>query len=143
MFNSSHFHPMSVHFPIVLIIVGFIFYVFAMVFNKKETCLFKTAFILMILGTFAAITCYFTGEFFTEEFNGEAGDIKELHEVFAKISMFIMMIVSCLQIFVLVKGYKQPLWKWIVFALFFMAFISIIITGLLGGHLVYFYMIGL
>jgi len=143
MFNSAHFHPMTVHFPIVLIIVGFLFYLLSMILKNKETCFFKTAFTLMILGTFAAIACYFTGEFFTEEFNGEAGDIKELHEVFAKISIFTMIIVSCLQIFVLVKGYKNALWKWLVFILYFMAVISISITGLLGGHLVYYYMIGI
>jgi len=40
MFEASHIHPMLVHFPIALIMAGFLFDVIFLVF-KKEQCLSK------------------------------------------------------------------------------------------------------
>jgi uncharacterized membrane protein len=38
MFTTSHFHPMLVHFPIALIMIGFLAEVISL-FVKKEACL--------------------------------------------------------------------------------------------------------
>eukprot|EP00825_Cyclidium_porcatum_P023031 TRINITY_DN2533_c0_g1_i1.p1 TRINITY_DN2533_c0_g1~~TRINITY_DN2533_c0_g1_i1.p1 ORF type:complete len:194 (-),score=13.81 TRINITY_DN2533_c0_g1_i1:93-674(-) len=143
MLNTSHFHPMTIHFPIAIIMLGFLFDFLSMFFNKKEPCLSKAGFWLMILGTIAAVAGYLTGEFFSETLSGQAGDLKETHEIFAKTTMFIMIAASALRIFLVYKKKETTGLKWIVFGLFFIAVVCVGITGLLGGNLVYNYMIGL
>ena len=103
MFNSDHFHPLIVHFPVALIIIGFFLDVISLFFNKKEPCLSKAGFYLMILGTLAAVAGYLSGEFFTAEMSGAAGELKERHELFAKITMFVMIAASLLRIYLVWK----------------------------------------
>ena len=62
MFDTSHFHPMLVHFPIALVIFGFLAEL-ASLFFKKEACLSKLGFYLLILGTLSALAAWFTGLF--------------------------------------------------------------------------------
>lgn len=143
MFNTHHLHPMTVHFPIAIIMLGFVFDFLSMFFNKKEPCLSKVGFWLMILGTLAAVAGYLTGEFFSETLAGQAGELKETHELFAKATMFIMIGASLLRIFLVWKKKENSGLKWIVFGLFFISVVCVGITGLLGGNLVYNYMIGL
>ena len=103
MFNTHHLHPMTVHFPIAIIMLGFFVDALSMLFNKKEPCLSKFGFWLMILGTLAAILGYLTGEFFSENLTGKLGELKETHELFAKTAMFIMIAASALRIFLVIK----------------------------------------
>lgn len=142
MFDSSHFHPMIVHFPVALIIVGFLADVLSLFFNKKEPCLSKVGFYLMILGTLAAVAGYFTGEFFTADLSGAAGELKERHEVFAKITMFVMIAACLIRIYLVWKKKINSGLKWLVFFLYLVATCTVGYTGLLGGTLVYNHMIG-
>jgi rubrerythrin/uncharacterized membrane protein len=143
MFDSSHFHPMLVHFPIALIMIGFFADVLSLFFNKKEPCLSKVGFFMMICGTLGAFAAYFTGEFFTVDFSGAAGELKERHEVFAKITMFVMLAASLIRIYIVWKKKEKGWMKWLVFILFFIATATVGYTGLLGGTLVYNNMVGL
>ncbi len=143
MFSSGHFHPMLVHFPVALIIIGFLFDVISLFFNKKEPCLSKAGFYLMILGTLAAVAGYLSGEFFTAEMSGAAGELKERHELFAKITMFVMIAASLIRIYLVWKKKDQSQLKWLVFALFFIATATVGYTGFLGGSLVYDFMVGI
>lgn len=136
MFDTSHFHPMIVHFPIALLVVGFLADVLSLFFGKKEACLSRIGFYLMLLGTLGTVAGYVTGEFFTKELTGAAGDLKENHEVFSKITMFIMIVASIIRIFTVVKHKEQGVLKWLVFILFFIGTIMVGITGYLGGSLV-------
>lgn len=136
MFNYAHFHPMIVHFPVALLVVGFLADVLSLFFSKKESCLSKIGFYLMLLGALGTIAGYFTGEFFTEELTGAAGELKEKHEVFAKLTMFVMIFASALRIFIMVKHNKNAWLKWLVFVLFLSGVILVGITGFLGGTLV-------
>jgi len=142
MFSSSHFHPLMVHFPVALIITGFFFDVISLFFNKKEPCLSKAGFYLMILGTLGAVAAYLTGEFFTSEMSGAAGELKERHEIFAKITMFVMIAASLLRIYLVWKKKEEGALKWLVFGMYFIAAITVGIAGFLGGSLVYNFLIG-
>ena len=142
MFDTSHLHPMIVHFPVALIVAGFFLDVLSLFFNKKEPCLSKAGFYLMILGTLGAIAGYFTGEFFTPEYKGVLGELKENHELFAKITMFVMIAACLIRIYLVWKKKTRGGLKWLVFFLFLIATISVGITGLLGGNMVYNHMIG-
>jgi uncharacterized membrane protein len=136
--NADHFHPLSVHFPIALLLVGFFLDVISLIF-KKEKCLSRAGFYLMILGTLGAVAAYFTGEFFSKEMAGNTffTDKKETHELFAKTTMFIMLAASALRIFMVIKKKETGILKWIVFVLFFAGCLFVAYTGLLGGKIEY------
>jgi uncharacterized membrane protein len=136
----SHLHPMTVHFPIAFIIIGFSADVLGL-FAKKETWLLKAGFYLMLLGTVSALVAYLTGAFFTPEFTGYKGELEERHELFAKITMAVLFIGTAFRIFIVIKKLDQTTLKWFVFFFYALATVSIAITGLLGGTLVYNYMI--
>ncbi len=69
--------------------------------------------------------------------------MKEIHEIFAKTTMFIMIAASCIRIFLMIRKKENSKLKWLVFGLFFIAVITVSLTGLLGGNLVYNIMIGI
>jgi uncharacterized membrane protein len=127
---------MIVHFPIALVLVGFLADTLS-IFVKKEQCLSKIGFYLMVLGTLGAIAAVITGEYFTNKVEGDALPLKEIHELFGKITMVILIVASVLRIFLVVKKKENTSLKWIVYMLFLCAVISIAITGYKGGSIVY------
>ena len=142
MISLSHLHPMIVHFPIAIIVFGFIADLASLIF-KKEVCLSKTGFYLLIVGALSAIVALLTGIFFTSELAGSAGEIMETHEHFAWITLSLVILTSILRIYLLVKKKENSNLKWIAFVLYGLAAISVSVTGFFGGTLVYNYMMPL
>lgn len=142
MISSTHFHPMLVHFPIALVVFGFVIEVAALYF-KKEIYLSRMGFILLIIGTLSAIAAWLTGTLFTSEMEGAAGAIKETHELFAIITLGTLLLTSVLRIILLTKKNVNANLKWFALALYGFAAISVSITGFYGGTLVYNYMMAL
>lgn len=142
MFSASHLHPMLVHFPIALIVFGFLADVSSFLF-KKEVCLSKFGFYLLVFGTLASLSALLTGLLFTSEMSGAAGGVKETHELFAWITVGTLIALSAFRIFLKVKNKEETELKWIAFALYGLAAISVSITGFYGGTLVYNYMMPL
>jgi uncharacterized membrane protein len=143
MFDSSHYHPMVVHFPVALIIVGFLADLTSL-FNKREKCLSKTGFYLMVLGAIAALAAWLTGKFFT--FEPEQGEIVKIfvkHEAAALVTTLVMITGTLLRIYLVVKKKEETSLKWVVFSFYLLGFISVSITGFLGGTMVFNYMMGI
>ena len=142
MFDSSHFHPMMVHFPIAIITVGF-FADLLSLFTRKELCLTRMGYWLELIGMIAVVGAFVTGYFFTTPMEGEAGQARDQHELFALFTLFAILIAVFFRILLhYLKKEDTPL-KWISLLLFFASFILVSITGYLGGTLVINYMIGL
>jgi uncharacterized membrane protein len=143
MLNTSHFHPMLVHFPIALIIVGFLADVI-FIFFKKEKCLSKTGFYLMIVGTLAAGAAFASGHLFTAE-PSQGGIVKvfEQHETLALITLIIMAIASIIRIYAVIRKIDTSLLTWAIFSLYLLGALSVSITGFLGGSMVFDYMMPL
>lgn len=142
MISLNHLHPMLVHFPIALIVFGFIAEV-ASILYRKEVCLSKFGFYLLILGTLAAIVALLTGSLFTSEMSGAAKAVQETHELFAWITLSTLIVLSALRIFLKFRNQEATNLKWIAFVLYGLAAISVSITGFYGGTLVYNYMMPL
>jgi uncharacterized membrane protein len=143
MFNTAHLHPLLVHFPIALILTGFLFDV-VFLFYKEEKCLSKTGFYLMILGTLAAAVAYTSGQLFTNEpTQGEIVNVFERHELFALLTLIIMGIGSVIRIYAAVKKIDTKLITWAVFGLYFLGSLFVGLTGFMGGTMVYEYMMPL
>lgn len=139
MFPTSHFHPMLVHFPIALVVIGFLAEL-ASAYFKKEVCLTKVGFYLLLFGTLSALFAWLTGVFFTSEMSGSAGEIKETHEIFAGITLGLLVIASVLRLFLQFREKQDSRIKWLSFVLYALAAISVSVTGFFGGNLVYNYM---
>jgi uncharacterized membrane protein len=142
MISTEHFHPMIVHFPVALIMVGFLAETLALVI-KKEPCLTKTGYYLLILGALSAFAAYLTGQFFTGEMSGAAGEVREQHELFALITMLSMVVNAVFRSFLLIKHKETALLRWTSYILYLGSAILVSVTGFLGGTLVYSYMMPL
>ena len=142
MFTTSHLHPMLVHFPIALVMVGFLAEL-AFLFFKKEVSLSKMGYYLLIVGTLAALAAWLTGNFFTAEMDGAAGKMRDTHELFATITLVLLLATSVLRTTLLILKNQNSALKVLSFLLYALAAISVSITGYLGGSLVYNYMLGL
>jgi len=80
---------------------------------------------------------------FLAEIAALAGEIKELHENFALLTLGILVVVSILRIYLKTKNKEASNIKWIAFSLYGLAAICVSITGFYGGTLVYNYMMPL
>ena len=142
MFNVTHLHPMVVHFPIAIIIVGFAAD-FLGLFIKKELWLPKAGFYLMLLGLLAALVAFGTGYFFTSELEGEPGIVRHRHEVFAILTLISISLSAIFRIVLVVLRKEGSGLKYISLGLYFLAFSFVSITGYIGGSLVMDYLIGM
>lgn len=137
MFGLPFIHPMIVHFPIALLIIGFLSDVVGTVWKKEFFS--KAGFYLLILGTLGVLAAYFTGNLAGDGLT-EAGPLKqalELHEEAAELSLWLMAATAVLRIaFVLTKKYKGVL-QWAGLLLFFVGVLSVARTGYYGGELVF------
>lgn len=143
MFDTSHLHPMIVHFPVALIIAGFVADLSALFFTS-EKCLSKAGFYLMVLGALSAIAAWLTGQLFTSEpLRGEIVTVFSRHKTLALITMLTMIAGASLRIYLVIKKKEETKLKWIVFFLYLTGFIAVSVTGFLGGIMVYNYMMSI
>ncbi|OFY21267.1 MAG: hypothetical protein A2W98_14900 [Bacteroidetes bacterium GWF2_33_38] len=131
---------MSVHFPIALIVVG-IYYNFTKIYKTKSLTITSTGILLHLLGTISAVVACLTGEYFTHEHTGKAHDIKEIHELFANLTMYLMVTISILFLWIRYKKVENNTINIIILLLMGASLVSVAIAGYYGGTLVYNYMI--
>jgi len=141
MFETSHFHPMLVHFPIALVTFGFIAEL-GSVFIKKELYLYKISLYLLVFGTLSAVAAYLTGQLFTADMSGAAEDVRKWHETFAGITLGLLVVTAAIRSYFCYKGDCNK-FRWFTLTLYLVATIAVSITGFLGGTLVYNYMMPL
>jgi uncharacterized membrane protein len=143
MFNTAHFHPMIVHFPIALITAGFAADVVSLFF-KNEKCLSRAGFYLMVLGALSAVVAWGTGQLFTvEPLQGEIVKVFSRHETGGLITMIFIVTGSAFRIWLVASKKDETELKWIAFGLYFLAFAAVSVTGFLGGTMVYNYMMAI
>jgi uncharacterized membrane protein len=143
MINTAHFHPMVVHFPVALILAGFLADLLFLFF-RKQAWLSKTGFYLMVLGTLGAVAAYLTGQFFTAHpGEGAIVEIFSRHESLALVTLLIMCIATLVRIAVVIWKKDSAFFHWLVFGLYLLGTLSVSATGYLGGVMVMDYMMGL
>lgn len=142
MFTTTHLHPMLVHFPIALVMLGFLAVLLSLIY-KKEVCFSVAAFYILILSALAALAAYLTGEFFTSDLSGAADEVKEVHELFASITFYSLLLNAALSIYIKLRKHENKILKWIVFGLYCISAVAVSIAGFYGGVLVYQYMMPL
>ncbi len=142
MFTTSHLHPMLVHFPIALIAIGFLAEL-TFLFFKKEICLTKMGYYLLIVGTLAACVTWLSGSFFTADMAGAAEQVKETHALIATITVLLSVLTSILRTYMLFEKNENTTLKIVSFIFYALAALSVSATGFFGGTLVYNFMMPL
>lgn len=136
MISATHLHAMVIHFPIALLLIGFLSEVIGIIFKKGFFN--KTAFYLLILGTFGTIASYLSGDAAGEGMEGGTlGKAIELHENAAIITLWLAIITAI--VYSAVNWFKYSN-KWIKIAsvlLFAAVIVGVSRTAYLGGQLVY------
>jgi uncharacterized membrane protein len=137
MIDLTYIHPMVVHFPIALLIIGFIAEVTGAIFKKEFFS--KAALYLVIIGALGVVAAYFSGDFAGDGIT-ETGTLKqalELHESAAILTVWLVIATALLRTaLVLLKKFHGTL-QWVSIALFLIATLSIARTGHYGGQLVF------
>jgi len=142
MFPTTEFHPILVHFPIVLLIFGLLFDLLSVVF-RKEACLSKAGFWLLLAGTITAVPTVLAGILFTAFLTGDAGDLKVKHETFALITLCLAVVTSGFRIYLVSAKKENTGLKWPALILYILTAACVSVTGFLGGTLVYRHMMPL
>lgn len=136
MFDTSHIHPMLVHFPIALTLLGVLFSAFRLF--KPAKFMYPCGEIILYFATISAILAATAGSLFTPDFtNMTLIQAKNIHSTFAGITVTLL---CCASVFYFsrhfLKKYDSKLHK-IGFIFYVLAALSVAITGFLGGVIVY------
>jgi uncharacterized membrane protein len=136
MISASHLHAMIIHFPIALLIAGFVSEITGLILKKEFFR--QAAFYMLLLGVIGSVAAYFSGDFAGEGI--EEGPLKvpmELHEEAAAFTLWISVLTAIFRI--LVYFFKKEFqWiRWTGILLFGLLIASVARTGYLGGQLVY------
>lgn len=136
MITAPHLHAMVIHFPIALIMAGFLSELIAL-FSKKQ--FFKNAaFYLLLLGALGAIVAYVSGSYagggMTDAMLQEP---LELHENAALITLCLAIITSLVRAAMYYFHYQRTWTQWASFLLFAVLVGYVARTGYLGGQLVF------
>ena len=137
MIDFNHLHPMIVHFPIALLIVGFIADVVGVILKKDFFT--KAGFLLLIVGTIGVFAAYFSGDLAGDGVS-EAGALKlalEDHEHAAVLTLWLMTGTALVRIAIVSLKKYFGVYRWIALFIFLIGVLSIARTGFYGGELVY------
>jgi uncharacterized membrane protein len=135
--DLTHLHPMIVHFPIALLIVGFLSDLVGLV--TKRDIFKQVGFYLFTLGAAGVIAAFITGS--------QAGDgiveesalkqALETHEEAANLAIWLTSIAAIFRIALFVLKKYSGVMKMVSLALGLLAVMAIARTGYYGGELVY------
>ena len=137
MIDLSHLHPMIVHFPIALIIIGFLSDLVGAI--TKRPFFTNAGLYLIVLGSLGTIAAYISGEIAGDGVTeaGALGAALETHENAATLALWSVIILAIMRI-TLALTKKMVGWKqWVMVALLALGVGAISRTGYYGGELVY------
>lgn len=136
MFDTSHIHPMLVHFPIALTLLGVVLESLSMF--KPDKFHYPCGEILLYFATLSAILAATSGSLFTPDFTvSQLLQAKEIHSGFAGIAVTLLCIASACYISRYFFKKHSHFIRKIGFISYLLAAIIMSITGFLGGVLVY------
>jgi len=136
MISATHLHAMFIHFPIALLIIGFVSELIGLLFKKPFFN--QAAFYLLIVGTLGTIASYLSGDAAGEGMEeGTLGKAIGMHEEAATVALWFTIITALVYIAAYFLKYNQKWVKIISIVLYAVVIGAIARTGYLGGQLVY------
>lgn len=132
---------MLVHFPIALIITGFLFASAAIfckkccqVEEKRKNTMLMAAFWLLALGSLSAIVAIISGYVFTPVMEGVMGTMRQTHICYACTATILSCLAAAFYAAYIFTGRKTQIIGYVIYLL---AVIMIGATGHLGGAMVF------
>ncbi len=136
MFDTSHIHPMLVHFPIALTLLGVLLSAFKLF--KPTKFRYPCGEIILYFATFSAILSVIAGNNFTPNFTEPLlANAKNIHSTFAGITLTLLCIATAGYLGRYIFKKHEHLLEIVGWGFYLLAAISVSITGFLGGSLVY------
>ena len=133
-------HPAIVHFPIALISLAYIYQIFTVI--KPDAIPKHLNLWILIPAALSTLPAVITGEKAEEsvtELCAEAHEIIENHELFANITTWGILALTGVWIYITLQGHAGQRVQRLLLAFLTLIFISVCITGYLGGELVHFW----
>jgi uncharacterized membrane protein len=136
MITAPHLHAMVIHFPIALLMIGFLTELIS-VFSKNQ--FFKNAsFYLLILGTVGAIIAFISGNYAGDGMtDGLFQEPLGMHEEAALVTLLLAIATLLFRSIFYFANYHKPWIKWTNLILFALLIVSVARTAYLGGELVF------
>lgn len=138
--NAAHLHLLLNHFPIILLIVGFVILIVGLIGKIKTLKI--TALVIFMCGSLITIPTYFSGgnaEDIIENISPESKEYIEKHEDQGKIfsiTFYILGIISLIGIWGILKDQKYS--SWFTYLILLFSAISLyfaVLTGNSGGEI--------
>lgn len=136
MITAPHFHAMVIHFPIALLMVGFLSEIIGVI-SKKQ--FFKNASLyLLVLGALGAIVAYLSGDAAGDGMtDGFLQKPIGMHEEAALVTLWMAIGLALLKSAMYYFNYDKTWAQWASVLLFALLVGSVARTAYLGGELVF------
>lgn len=136
MITAPHLHAMVIHFPIALLLAGFLTEMIALL--SKKTFFKNASFYLLILGALGAIAAYTSGSYAGDGMTDSIiQEPLEMHEEAALVTLWLAIITALFRSAMYYFNYSKNWAKW-TSVLLFAALVGFVArTGYLGGQLVF------
>jgi uncharacterized membrane protein len=138
--NLAHLHMILNHFPIATLIFGFVILVVGRL-RRNETII-RVALGILIVGAFAGLGAFFTGDPAEDVIKSRPGFMKDLvheHEKAADFGLWATIITGCTALAALYFSMKKSaIPKWLMIALFIINFWALTVlarVNYLGGQI--------
>jgi len=136
MFTAPHIHAMVIHFPIALILTGFLFELISLF--SKSIFFKKASFYLLLLGAIGAVVAYVSGSYAGDGMtDGILEEPLEIHEQAATITLWLAIVTALIRAAMYYFNYHKKWLQWSSFLLFIVLVGFVARTGYLGGQLVF------
>ncbi len=136
MITAPHLHALVIHFPIALIMVGFLSEIITLI--SKNEFFEKASLYLLILGSLGVIVAFVSGDFAGDGMtDGLLQRPIGMHEEAALITLWLAIITTVFKSAMYFFNYEKNWVKWTSFILFILLALSVGRTGYLGGELVF------
>ena len=141
-FTEAYIHPSVVHFPIALILTGFLIYCIYL-FRKRDSRKFALfAYYVLVFAAITAFAASFTGVYYTkEDYADDAMRILIDHRFWAMCTTLMICIAAIIKIFGYLTTFKNvQSYNWPVFVFYSLAVICVIMTASSGTLLTFGYL---
>lgn len=142
-FDIAHIHPSMVHFPVALVLTGYLIFCIYL-FRKRNSRNFALlSYYVLMVATLSALVIAFTGLFYTDNYPAPAMDILIDHRFWALLSVIFICCAAAIKFFGYLTTSKNiESYNWPTFVFYSMAAFCIIVTATRGVELAFNYLIG-
>ncbi len=139
----SLLHPKVVHFPIAFLIVYMLLELIGAIFKKEFFS--KAAHLFLLFGVLGALVATFTGDQAVDAFEGwnkTSSSVLKAHHNYATITTWFFAVLLVLRTIVVLRKKFTPLFKYGFVLLAVLGTYFIVLTGDIGGKMVYTHGVG-